>query len=218
MEIQGSVSEPYKIIATGSKGNSVLIFGSILVDVGVPFKMIKDIVYDLKLITWSHCHGDHFNPATIKKIISMRPTIRVAVCQHEAQRAISCGAKNIDILEHGSWYDYGEFQVATFKTYHDAPSNGYRFKNEDYKIFFATDTAHLDGISAKNYTHYLCESNYNEETVYDIINDIEAKGGFAHQRGSINSHLSEQQARDFVYKNGNENSIIVPLHESQSKL
>jgi L-ascorbate metabolism protein UlaG (beta-lactamase superfamily) len=207
--------EAYKIINSSSRGNSVVIFDSILVDVGVPFNRIKNIVNDLKLITWSHCHFDHFNKSTISKIISMRPTIRVAVCEHERERAISCGAKNIDILKHGTWYDYGEFQIATFKTYHDVPSNGWRFKNDDYKIFFATDTAFLTGITAKGYTHYLIEHNYNAETVIQSIEEKEARGEYAHQRGAINSHLSEQQARDFIFKNMKEDSQIVRLHESQ---
>jgi L-ascorbate metabolism protein UlaG (beta-lactamase superfamily) len=165
MEIQ----TPYEIIASGSDGNSVLLFGSILIDVGVPFSSIKNIVNNLQLITWSHGHNDHFNRKTIEKLIALRPTIRVAVCEHERERAIECGAKNLDILEHGKWYDYGSFQIATFKTYHDIPSNGYRVKNDSFKVFFATDTCMLHGIEAKDYTHYLCESNYDSDTIFDRI-------------------------------------------------
>jgi Cft2 family RNA processing exonuclease len=209
-------NQPYKIIATGSKGNCVMLFDSILVDVGVPFSAIKDVYKQIKLITWSHLHADHFNKKTIAKLISLRPTLRVAVCEHEYQRAVDCGSKNIDILEHGKWYDYGLFKMATFKTYHDVPSNGYRFENENHKIFFATDTAHLEGITAKGYDAYCIEHNYNEDTVWDTIRRIEAAGGYAHQRGSINTHLSEQQARDFIFQNAKPESVIIRLHESST--
>lgn len=206
--------EAYKIIKSGSSGNCVMLFGSILVDVGVPFSDIKHIVNDLQLITWSHLHGDHFNEATIDRIVWERPTLRVAVCEHEYERAVKCGAKNIDVLKHGVWYDYGEFQMATFLTYHDAPSNGWRFKNDKYKIFFATDTFTLEGITAKNYTHYLIESNYDETTIDEIIARKEAAGEFAYQKSSANTHLSEQQANDFYFKNKAEHSKIIRLHES----
>ena len=89
----------YKIIATGSTGNAVLIFDSILVDVGVPYSLIKEYIYDLQIITWSHKHYDHFNLSTIKKIVEMRPTLRIAVVEHEYERALQTGCKNIDVLE-----------------------------------------------------------------------------------------------------------------------
>lgn len=212
------IKEPYKIISTGSGGNSIVIFNNILVDVGIPFSKIKDIQNQLQLITWSHKHKDHFNKATVKKLIFNRPGIRIAVCEHEVERARECGTKNIDIIEHGKWYDYGMFQISTFKTYHDVPSNGWRIKNDKYKLFIATDTSHLIGISAPNYTHYLCEANYDEETVYDIIQQHESRGEFSHQRGSINSHLSFQQCNDFYYKNKGEHSQLIRLHQSTTSL
>ena len=212
------VREPYKIIATGSSGNCVMIFDKILVDVGVSFSAIKDVYKQIKLITWSHSHTDHFNNKTISKLISLRPTLRVAVCEHEHQRALDCGAKNIDILEHGKWYDYGEFKIATFKTYHDVPSNGWRFKNNNYKIFFATDTKTLEGVTARGYDLYCIEANYSEPIAQQMIEQAREKGEFTHIIGSINSHLSEEQCNDFFYKNKNEHSKLIRLHETRSYL
>lgn len=205
--------EAYKIIASGSSGNCVVVFNKILIDIGVPFSKIKDIYKDIQLITWGHKHTDHYNESTIKKIIFEKPSVRVAVCQHEYERALICGARNIDILEHGKWYNYGDFQIATFKTYHDVESNGWRIKNKDIKILHATDTQHLEGISAKGYDIYALEANYDEETIYDIIKEKEMRGEFSHERGSINSHLSEQQAVDFFISNKKETSQLIRLHE-----
>ena len=168
------------------------------------------------MVTWSHKHSDHLNKSTLKKLLFERPSIRVAVCEHEYKNAVECGARYIDILEHGKWYDYTEFKIATFKTYHDTESNGWRFIKGDYKVFFATDTFTLQGISAKNYTHYLIESNYCEDTVWEIIREQEARGEFAHQRGSINSHLSRQQAHDFFLSNKGEHSQLITLHHSKT--
>ena len=210
------ILEPYKIISSGSHGNSVLIFDRILVDVGVPYSLIKPYIKQIQIITWSHAHSDHFNKQTIKKILFERPGIRVAICQHEYERALECGARNIDILEHGKWYDYGQFHISTFKTYHDIPSNGWRCRSDKYKVFFATDTYTLKGITAKNYDLYMLECNYDADTVWDIIREKEERGEFAHQRGSINSHLSRQQAQKFVLDNAGENYEFVMLHQSKS--
>ena len=110
----------------------------------------------------------------------------------------------------------GRFSISPFKLYHDVQNCGYRIFKDEVKIFHATDTAHLQGISAKEYDLYAIEHNYNEDTVYDIIREQESQGKFAHQRGSINSHLSEQQARDFIFKNKKESSQILRLHETKS--
>ena len=204
------------VIASGSKGNCVVLFDSILVDIGVAYKLIKPYTMQIKIVTWSHKHSDHLNKSTLKKILFERPSIRVAVCEHEYNNAVECGAKNIDILEHGKWYDYGIYQIATFKTYHDVESNGWRFQNANHKIFFVTDTAHLKGISAKNYTHYLIEHNYPEEETKALIQRKMQAGEFCHQIGSINSHLSVEQAQEFYLANKGEHSQLIRLHETKT--
>lgn len=208
----------YKIISSGSTGNCVFLFERILVDIGVPFSRIKDVYKNVQLLTWSHKHSDHINKETVKRLVFERPSLRIAICEHEYERAVESGCKNIDVLKNGVWYDYGEFQIATFKTYHDCPSNGWRFKYKDFKVFFVTDSFTLEGITAPNYTHYLCESNYDSETVWDKINDRESRGEYAHQRGAINSHLSEQQANEFYFNNRAEHSRLIRLHGSTTSL
>lgn len=216
MEAKESDKLIYNIIATGSTGNSILIFNSILVDIGIPFCKLKPFIKDIQLVSWSHLHSDHLNKATLKKLLFERPSVRVAICEHEYERAVECGARNIDVLHHGRWYDYGKFQISTFKTFHDVPSNGWRIKNSKHKVFIATDTAFLDGITAPNYSHYLCEANYNADTVFDVIHNLEQQGRYAHQKGAINSHLSEQQAMEFFHRNKGENSELIRLHISES--
>jgi len=140
--------------------------------------------------------------------------LRFACGQFLADKLI--GIKNVDILEAGKVYDYGSFSISPVKLYHDVPNFGYRiFKNET-KIFHATDSAHLEGIEAQNYDIYAIEHNYNEDTVNEQISAAKARGEFSHKIGAINSHLSEQQARDFIFKNAGPNSKVLMLHESTS--
>ena len=202
----------YKIIASSSKGNSVLYHQSILVDIGVSFALIKPFLYDIQIVLLTHEHKDHINIETLKRLQFERPTLRIG-CGEFMLKYLD-GLKNIDILEACNKYDYSNFVVIPVKLYHDAPNFGYRILKEDYKIIHATDTAHLNGIEAKNYNLYALEHNYDEETIDDIIESKKENGQYSYEKAAINSHLSEQQAKDFIYKNKGENYKILRLHES----
>jgi phosphoribosyl 1,2-cyclic phosphodiesterase len=206
----------FNVIASGSAGNAVIYYGRILVDCGIAFSLIKPYLYNLQIILLTHEHSDHFNLSTIKRIASERPTLRVGCGSWMA--GFLSGFKNVDIYEAGKLYDYGAFQISPVKLYHDVPNFGYRIFKDGAKIIHCTDTAHLEGVTAKDYSLYAIESNYNEETIFDTISGLKTKGEFAYQERSLNSHLSEQQARDFIFKNGGENAKVLRLHESKSFL
>ena len=200
------------VLSSGSKGNAVIYGKSILVDCGVPFALIKPYLKEIQLILLTHEHGDHLNVATLKKIISERPALRVGCCEWLKDKLDF--VKNLDIYQVGSLYDYGMVKTSPIQLYHDVPNCGYRLFFDMMKIIHATDTAHLEGITASEYDVYAIEHNYDEDTVFESIKAIEAAGGYAHQRGSINSHLSDQQATEFIWKNkGKKEPLIVRLHE-----
>ena len=205
----------YKVIATGSKGNAVLYHDSILVDCGVSYSLIKPFIGKLQLVLLTHEHCDHLNIKTCLQLAFERPTLRFACASVEVFH-ILVGIKNIDHLDVNKLYDYRTFQISPVKLYHDTANFGFRIFKNGTKIFHATDTAHLCGIEAKDYDLYAIEHNYDEDTIIETVAEIERKGGYAYQRNAINTHLSEQQARDFIFKNGNGNSKVLRLHESKS--
>lgn len=206
----------HHIIKTGSTGNAVIYFDTILLDCGVPFASLKPFVNDLQVVLISHAHGDHFNRATLKKLQFERPSLRIASGEH--MREHLSDFRNVDILKPLTMYHYNEFSVSPVVLYHDIPNFGYRIFKDGKKIFHATDTNHLQGIEAKGYDVYAIEANYNEETVWDKIRDMESRGEFAHQRSSINCHLSEQAANEFYFRNRGEHSRLIRLHESTTSL
>ena len=205
-----------EIISSGSNGNAILYNNSILVSCGVPFSLIKPYYKNIQLILLDHIHSDHFNLSTIRKLTSLRPALRFGCCDWMVEYME--GIRNVDVFEIGKVYDYGSFKVSPFKTYHDVPNCGFRLFVGDKKIFHATDTAHLQGITAKGYDIYAIEHNYNEETVFKIIEEKKSRGEFAHQQGAINTHLSWQQAQDFFIRNKKDGSILIRLHESSTSL
>ena len=202
------------VLSSGSHGNCVVYHETIMLDIGVPFKNIEHLKNDIQLIILTHEHGDHINISALRKICFERPSLRVG-CGYFMLKHLE-GIKNVDVYESGKTYDYGSFKVCPVTLYHDVKTFGYRIFKDNHKTIHITDTAHLEGITAKDYDLYAIESNYDCENIEERIKQTEISGGYAYQRNSINSHLSHQQAKDFIFKNKKESSKIVRLHESKN--
>lgn len=204
----------YNVLSTGSIGNCVIYLDSIAVDMGVSYQTIKPYEKSLQIVLLSHIHGDHFNLSTIKRLAFERPGLRFG-CGEFLKEELE-GIKNVDILEAGKIYDYGLFKVSPITLYHNCKNFGYRIFQGENKIIHCTDTAHMEGIEAKNYSLYALEHNHCEESINKRIEEKKKSGEFSYEIGAKNSHLSEQKARDFIFKNRGENSQVLRLHESSN--
>ena len=204
-----------QVISSGSEGNAVIYNNAIMVDCGVTLKALQEVKRSLKIVLLTHKHGDHLKLRTLQRLQAERPTLRVA-CGNFLLEELPC-IKNIDVLQVGKIYDYGAFKVSPVKLYHDVPNFGWRiFLNNGQKIFHATDTVHLEGITAKGYDLYAIEHNYCEEYIQQAIEEARANGEYTHAYGNINTHLSIQQARAFIEENRKESSEVLELHKSRS--
>lgn len=205
----------YKIISSCSTGNTTIIKDIILIDCGVTFKRLEKYYKKLKLVLLTHIHSDHLKKETIKKLAKERPTLRFACCEWLLKPLLECGVsrKNIDILEIGTKYDYKLFKIVPVKLYHDVPQCGYRILFNDYKVIYMTDTNTVKGISAKNYDLYLIEANYDEEEIKERIRQKQQECQYVYEYRARDSHLSKQQASEFLLKNMGENSEYVFMHE-----
>lgn len=209
----------YNVISTGSKGNAVTINNFILIDCGVPFKSLRDVYTDIKIVLLTHIHSDHFKKPTIRRLAKERPTLRFACGEWLVRPLTECGvsASNIDILNHGNLYDYGKFKVSPVVLYHDVPNFGYRLFFRDKKVFYATDTNTLDGITAKGYDLYLVEANYIDEDIQAKIKEKQEKGQFSYELGVLNTHLSKKKCDEFIYSNIEQNGMYVYLHQHEER-
>ena len=211
------------VINSGSDGNAVL-YGSVLVDCGVSFSKLKPYIQQIQLVLLTHAHSDHLNVRTLHKLQKARPAVRIGTPEYLVSEL--SGLDNIDIYQIGGLYDYGCFQVSPVKLYHDKPNVGYRIfiyeeaevsgqRSVPYKILHCTDTVTLEGITARGYDLYAIEHNYDEEKAQRAIEAARAKGIYCHAAGSIKTHLSWQQAREFIEANRKEDSQILELHKSE---
>lgn len=205
----------YNIISTGSKGNAVVIGGIILIDCGVPFSALSEVYRDLKIVLLTHIHSDHFTPSTVRKLAKERPTLRFACCSWLVNHLLKSGVnpENIDVLKIGTRYDYGAFKVVPVELYHNVPNAGYRLYFGNEKVFYATDTSTLAGITAKNYDLYMIEANYEPEKLMEAINEKNKKGKYAYEISVMRNHLSKPDCDEFIRANKGDHSRYVYLHQ-----
>lgn len=204
----------YNIISTGSHGNAVVLQDIILIDCGVNFKALQEVYKALKIVLLTHIHTDHFNPTTIKMLARERPTLRFACCEWLVQPLVEIGVNksNIDVLNAGKIYDYGVFRLSPFELCHNVPQCGYKVFFGDKRAIYATDTAHLDGLEAKDFDLYMIEANYQDEELQERINAKTETGEYCYELNVANRHLSKEQADAFLRENMGENSQFVYLH------
>ena len=202
----------YKVIATGSTGNAILYHDSILVDCGVPYSLLKSDIKKIQIILLTHEHGDHLNLSTLEKISFERPSIRFACGSFLLDKVKHL--RNVDVLEAGNIYNYGQFKISPVTLYHDVSNFGYRIMKGEHRTIHVTDTGHLQGITAPGYNLYAIEHNYDADSIDERIKAKTDAGEFSHEKGVINSHLSEQQAQDFIYQNKIGDAHVLKLHKS----
>lgn len=201
----------HNVLATGSTGNAVVYNDVIMVDCGVKAKLVPQSV---KLILLTHCHHDHFMVETISKLAIARPNLQFAGCEWLKDSMERLGVRSFKTLEIGRKYGYGAIEVSPVKLYHDVPNCGWRIWINDKKIFHATDTETLEGITAKNYDLYAIEFNYDADTIQEIIDNKVEAGKFSYEKRAIKNHLSFQQAQEFHEENRKESSKLIKLHMS----
>ena len=130
---------------------------------------------------------------------------------------IDCGVekRNIDVIERGQIYIYGNYAICPFPLEHDAPNTGYHISlgKENENIFYATDTNSLDGIVAPGYDLYLIEANYSEKEIVERIRRKQEAGEYCHEWDVLKNHLSQEKANDWLYRNMGFKSKYVYLHE-----
>lgn len=207
----------YRIIGTGSKGNALYLAcgeHKVLIDIGVPYKAINSLEIDYVLLT--HSHRDHLNEATVKRLAYENPSIKFFCTKYLVQTLIRCGVdvSNIYFKPH---IEIGGLTLNRFNLIHDVPNCGWKLKFKDgkqkLKVFYATDTASLDHVSAIGFDYYFVEANYDEDEIVQSIKDKVENGEYSYERRVVDTHLSKQKADKWLSNNIGDNSVYVYIHE-----
>lgn len=209
----------YNILSTGSDGNAVIIQDIVLIDCGVSWKLIEPYAKGLKLVLISHIHVDHLKKQTIKRLAAERPSLRFGCGRFVAPSLLNAGVResNIDILDADVMYGYGLLNVIPVALSHNVPNYGFKLHFKGGKVFYATDTGNLNGISARHYDLYMLEANYGESEIQERIKQKEEAGCYVYEYSVLKNHLSLEQCNDFIYRNIGPGGEYVYLHQHKER-
>lgn len=209
----------YDLLSTGSKGNCLMLNNILALDMGVTAKTVSPYIKTLRLVFCGHEHGDHFKRSTIRKLAQERPTLRFCGGEWMVDKFLSAGVppRNIDVLEAGKTYDYGAFQIEPVPLHHDVPNFGLKLYMGGEKIFYAVDTGFIDDVEAKGFDYYFLESNHLTSDIEARAAEKLAKGEFAYEMRAAATHLSYEQAMDWLYRNMGPASEYILLHGHEER-
>lgn len=212
----------YEVLKTGSAGNAIFLENGLLLDCGVPFKLIEPHLKKIKAVFISHEHKDHLNINTLKRIHDLRPTIRFIAGFWLKRYLDISGIKksNIDYLQANKTYEYNLFKIMPFVLIHDVKNFGIKIydKITKEKILYAVDTQKIDHVRAVNYDLYLIEANYDEEKLEENIKLDKESGVFSYGERVKETHLSIQQVSEWLLDNAGSKSEYEFIHKSKNNL
>lgn len=189
-----------KCINSSSKGNCYILeskTGSLLIECGVPFKIIKQALnFDLSKIIGvigTHAHLDHMGSA--KDV--MKAGIDVYAGK-ETIESLSLLGHRIHAVEPLKQFRIGNFTIMGFPIEHDVAGLGYLIQNEGFKLLFLTDSYYckykFNGLNA-----IMIEANYCK----DIL-DANIAAGLIDEgmkRRLLESHFSLEHVKQFLSAN-----------------
>lgn len=207
----------FEIIGSSSQGNCIVVDGFLMLDCGVSYSKIKRKIKDVKIIFISHIHKDHLLPSTIKQIAYYRPNIKYICSSSDVlTKLTNCGVprKNIFYLKCDKWYSLGGIKIKMERVVHDVENALLKWEYRKMYGIYITDTSNVDNIEAKNYDMYFIESNYREDIYKRHLDECFDEGMKKYLKRVPETHLSNEQANDFLIKNMGDKSQYVYIHES----
>lgn len=204
----------YNVLATGSTGNCVIINGNVMIDCGVPYKVVKPYMDSVKLVLLTHGHSDHFKASTLKKMAEEKPLLQFGVCPWLVKSLVDSGVskRQINVMQPNMRYGFGICYVIPVEMMHDVENVGYKLQFKNGKVFYATDTGTLSHVIAKDYDLYMVESNYEDAEIRARMDAKIANGQYAYEQRAMKYHLSKQKCDEWLERNRGPTSEFVYLH------
>lgn len=220
------------VLASGSKGNSILIRTGntkILLDAGLSGKKITNFIHSIKLdenklngVVISHEHSDHIRGAGIicrKLQIPLyisEPTYDV--CREHLGKL----PEGVIYFENGSSFTIGDIEIRAFQSSHDvADGSNFTFKkvgDNIRKLAVATDlgfSSKLMIMQLKDSTSIILESNHDVKMLISGSYPPHLKQRIKSKQG----HLSNEQAVGVISRvihPGLKNIILAHLSEENN--
>lgn len=211
------------VIATGSKGNAVLLNGKYLFDCGVPYGKLKSALKQIRVVFLTHRHGDHINREAVRRIHRNRPTVLFA-CGRDLLVPLcgECGVdpNNVLLCEPGKplavhWgEEWIEFQCIDL--IHNVENVGWVVKVQQGEhsgtAMYATDTQYIP-VDVPGLDLYMVECNYHVDELEKRRAEKLAAGLFVYEDTVVASHMSAETVKQYLERNAAPHSQVVFLHQ-----
>lgn len=210
----------FKILSSSSDGNCLIFNKYMAIDMGITFKQLKPYLKNLKVILLTHCHSDHFNKTTIKKLAFEKPTLKWVCREWLVNDLVNLKVpkKNIYVLKDKKTYDLGLFEVTPIETYHDVPNTSYKVNFKPITMYYATDTSKLNYLDClKGLDYYFVENNYSNEELEQRIKKKEETGEFAYEYRVKETHMAAEEVNSFLIEMMTKDSKFVYCHQHKDK-
>lgn len=202
----------YKVIASGSSGNSVMI-EDVLIDCGTAYSKLKPYLSRVRVLIITHTHTDHLKVNTYNKIRSMYPRI-VCIGNYEVAQKVS-----VDLIAQVAYPNkVRDREFYAVEVPHDVLTYAYAWKQDGEWVMYCTDASDTKALESlvkgRKIKYFFLESNHDEKKVEAIRGESVKRYGYNAYAGA-KRHLSTQQAKAFYYMNREDNdSLWVELHKS----
>lgn len=186
----------FKILKSSSKGNAYLLNSELLIDCGIAFKHLEDIIDDIKIILLTHEHSDHLNVSTLKKLINVHNIKCVAPSYLKAKLD---EIDNVHLVSTDKVVETKKYVIKMFETFHNVPNVAYFVHNKETKFnhFHATDTFEVPDV-LEELDSVSIETNYCEHEIQKLIEQDINDNKYCHYIHSQKNHLSIQKALRFI--------------------
>ncbi len=194
-----------------------------MIDCGVPYKKIEPFAKDVKIVLATHCHQDHLKPSTVKRLAFERPKLLWFCGDFLRDKVLECGVspKNIyTVPENGqASVEVGgdKITLSPFFLHHDVPNYGWKIELNGHTALYATDTASLSHVQAYGYDLYMVEGNYRERELEERVRAKQDAGEFIYEGRVTETHLSVEQAMDWLANNATNKSRYILLHGHEDR-
>lgn len=214
-----------EIIATGSKGNAVLLSGCVLIDCGVPLKTLEPYIPALRCVLITHRHGDHLKLPTLRAVTERRPGLTV-ICPEDCAGLIRESCPMAQVLpaipghsicllgQSGPAVPYEpDIFIRAFAVPHDVPCLAYWLRVGSDAAFYATDCKDLYGIDPPTADLYLIEANYADADLQARTSAALDRGSASHERRVRDTHMSREDAMQWLMEHAPADAQVILLHQ-----
>ncbi|MFR7743881.1 MAG: hypothetical protein ACLU3I_11770 [Acutalibacteraceae bacterium] len=180
-----------------------MIDGQILVDCGVPYKVVKPVAKALRLVLADTLAREITSgKSTLHALAADRPALRFRCCRWMVRPLVEAGVKpaNIDLYDFDRRYSYGDFTVEPVPLVHDVPNCGYKLQLPPERSSTPPTQTTCTVFRRRISTSICWKRTTRTKKFRPESAEKKANGEFVYERRVLGTHLSKAKCDDFIYQ------------------